>query len=545
MSGVNVLIVDDEEDIGTLVSRLLKKKGYEVKIALNGMEAEGFIREIPVDVALVDLNLPDTDGFTLLRKIKNVNPRCEVILMTGNGTPGTAEKAVRSGAFNYLGKPFRDISEVETMVERAASYGKTFLQSQPSGAEWAPIAERLGFQVGRSAVMCSLVDIAYKIAKKDINILIQGETGTGKEMLAKFIHAASNRSHEIFIPVNCGALPKDLVETELFGHEKGAFTGAVSMRRGLFEMASGGTLFLDEIGEVSPAIQVKLLRVLETGEFLRVGGEKYVKTDVRLIAATNVDLRLALQNKTFREDLFYRLEGMRLEIPPLRERREDIPLLAEYFVRKASPGLLISSRAVELLCNYSWPGNVRELSNIIHQAVALCDGNIILPEHLSAKIAARNSVQVKTRDTNDHSETGKKGAYGSGSREGSAGAGFYEKSLPTLLERYFAAAALEGASSEELMDILERVRRLEKRILHVMREKGLNSAMPPSLAEAEVRAITEALDYHQGIIVNAARSLGIGRNTLSRKIKQYGIKIEKRKYGCSAGPLCFKKRKYP
>src|SRR6185369_8368228 len=243
------------------------------------------------------------------------------------------------------------------------------------------VASGVGFQVGNSPLMRQLVSLAYKVAGKNINVLIQGKTGTGKEVLSRFIHAASNRAEAAFIPVNCGALPENLLESELFGHEKGAFTGAAQTRRGIFELANHGTLLLDEIGDASPMIQVKLLRVLETGEFTRVGGEKPIRTDVRVIAATNVDLEEAIREKTFREDLYYRLNVVRLEIPSLQQRSEDVPLLAAHFAHQFNAGTHISPGALRLLQSYSWPGNIRELANVIRRAVVMCPDDTILPSH--------------------------------------------------------------------------------------------------------------------------------------------------------------------
>jgi two-component system NtrC family response regulator len=386
LSEIKILVIDDEIDVGTFFRRLLKKKDYDVTVAVSGAQASEIIKETSFNVAMVDLKLPDADGLSLLQQIKTLQHNCEVIIMTGYSTTKVAVKAIQLGAFDYLEKPFEDIGEVERLIQKAAEYGLQGYDNWPVNNEWAAIAESVDFQVGTSPAMRRLVSTAYKIANKSINILIQGETGTGKEVLAKFIHAASSRSNSIFIPVNCGALPENLLESELFGHEKGSFTGAGNMRRGIFEMADQGTLFLDEVGESSLGIQVKLLRVLETGEFYRVGGEHPIKTDVRVIAASNVDLEQAMKEKTFREDLFYRLDVVRLEIPPLRARQEDIPLLSEYFVKKMNADQRISIGVMRLLCNYSWPGNIRELSNTIRQAVALCDDKIILPGHLPLKL---------------------------------------------------------------------------------------------------------------------------------------------------------------
>lgn len=517
MPETKVLIVDDEVEVGTFFSRLLSKKEYDVSVAVNGTEAFKLIRESGFNVAMVDLKLPDTDGLTILQQIKNLQPGCEVIIMTGYSTTRTAVKAIQLGAFDYLEKPFDDIDEVERLIKRAADYGQRGYDGRPVDAEWAFITDRMGFQVGSSQAMHKLVSVAYKIAKKNINVLIQGETGTGKEVLARFIHAASNRADQIFIPVNCGALPENLLESELFGHEKGAFTGAGSLRRGIFEMANRGTLFLDEVGEASLSIQVKLLRVLETGEFLRVGGEKSIKTDVRVIAATNVDLEQALKNKTFREDLFYRLDVVRLELPPLRTRKEDIPLLAEYFVKKLNPELLISIDTMQALLNYHWPGNIRELANTISQAAALCDDRIILPEHLNGKLltCAPSGLPDLNQDF-------------LGTARGETAPAAPPQPLEGLLERYSSQSGLDELSVMEesrLSRLLELLRGLEGNLAAVMRKKGINTSPPPSLEEMEAEAIKNALDYHRGNITIAARALGIGRNTLYRKMKDYNIKL--------------------
>lgn len=503
-----VLIIDDEVEVGTFFRRLLRKKDYDVTVAVNGAEAAKAIQETGFNVAMVDLKLPDADGLSLLQQIKSKQPNCEVIIMTGYSTTKSAVKAIQLGAFDYLEKPFEDIDEVEKLIQKAAEYGLRGFDGRPVNAEWTFIADRMGFQVGTSQVMHKLVSIAYKIAKKNINVLIQGETGTGKEVLANFIHVASNRSDQTFIPINCGALPENLLESELFGHEKGAFTGASNMRRGIFEMANRGTLFLDEVGESSLSIQVKLLRVLETGEFLRVGGEKPIKTDVRVIAATNVDLEQALRDKTFREDLFYRLDVVRLELPPLRARREDIPLLVEDFVKKLNPELYVSVDAMRLLCSYPWPGNIRELANTISQAVALCDDKIILPEHLSGKLIADTPEtpvvhQESSRTVPDRIPQ------------------VSPTSLEAILEHYCDEHVLEAVEDSKLADVMGLLRRLENNLVAIMRKKGTGLPPPFPLEKIEAEAIRYALDYYRGNITLAARILGIGRNTLYRKMKEY------------------------
>ncbi|MFX4261071.1 sigma-54-dependent transcriptional regulator [Pelotomaculum propionicicum] len=514
MPETKVLIIDDEVEVGTFFRRLLQKKDYDLTVVLNSAEANKAIQETRFNVAMVDLKLPDADGLCLLQQIKKLQPGCEVIIMTGYSTTRTAVKAIQLGAFDYIEKPFDDIEMVENLIQKAAEYGQRSPEEWPVSTEWSAITDKIGFQVGTSQVMQKLVSIAYKIAKKNINVLIQGETGTGKEVLASFIHAASNRADQIFIPVNCGALPENLLESELFGHEKGSFTGAGNLRKGIFELANRGTLFLDEVGESSLAIQVKLLRVLETGEFLRVGGEKPVKTDVRVIAATNTDLEQSMRDKTFREDLFYRLDVVRLELPPLRERREDIPVLVEYFVKKANPELLISIDTMRMLCNYHWPGNIRELANTISQAVALCDDKIILPEHLSGKL--RSAVI----------ETPALPGEMSGTEDNRSFQAALPQSLEELLEKYLAENLLDSIEQGELANLAELLRKLENNLAATMRKRGIAALPPQSIEKIEAEAIRAAHNFYQGNITMAAKALGIGRNTLYRKMKEYKINME-------------------
>ena len=501
-----ILIIDDEQHVGTFFSRLLRRKGYHIGVANSGAQAHELIEREAFDVAMVDLKLPDADGLNLLQHIKKKQPQCEVIIMTGYSTTRTAGKAIQYGAFDYIEKPFDDIALVEQLIEKAFSFSKTL--GQPGKTySWSKVAEEIGFQVGQTPQMTSLVSIAERIATKDINVLIHGETGTGKEVLAKFVHAASHRRDNPFLAINCGALPENLLESELFGHERGSFTGASVQRKGIFELANNGTLFLDEIGEASLAIQVKLLRVLETGEFLRVGGDKPVKTNVRIIAATNVNLEEAVSQKAFREDLFYRLDVIRLELPPLRERKEDIPHLVEYFMqrfldRNAGPMPVFSTSCMEAMLNYHWPGNIRELANSVEQALALCEGNTILPEHLAGKFNGQPLDIVKA-DSSEQQPAGSPNA----------------ELLNVQVED------LGGLADEKLVDLYLQVEDLYRALHRVMAQKGLTTAFPISMQEMEARAIKETLDFFNGNGSMTARVLGIGRNTLYRKAKEYNINI--------------------
>lgn len=507
MSQIKVLIIDDEADVCTFFRRLLSRKGYGVVTATNEPEAMLALEENRFNVAMVDLKLPDTDGLTLLQMIKARQPACEVILMTGYSTIKTAVTAVQLGAYEYLEKPFDDINEIEALIEKAATHGFNLLQGGHATEEWSEVAQAVGFQVGSAPSMQRLVSLAFKIANKNINVLIQGKTGTGKEVLARFIHAASGRADQAFIPVNCGALPENLLESELFGHEKGSYTGASQTRRGIFELANRGTLLLDEIGDASPQIQVKLLRVLETGEFMRVGGEKPIKTDVRVIAATNVDLEEAIREKTFREDLYYRLNVVRLEIPPLRSRADDIPMLAEHFVRLLNPDLRLSQGALRLLRDYGWPGNIRELANVMRRAVVMCNGDTILPNHLGSTLLNTSADSAKTLSIPLRNNQ--------------------DPDLPfspdSFWEHYAKADVLGKMNAGELKQMLQSLHGLETSLLSVMRAKGLVPPAQRGLKDTEEETIKKALEHCRWNITETAKVLGIGRNTLYRKIKQFNL----------------------
>jgi len=392
------LIVDDEQEVCNFFGYLLKQKGYRVETANTGAEAFGKLKEYTFSTALVDLKLPDANGLDILREIKQVQPRCEVIIITGYSTVKSAVEAIQLGAFDYVEKPFVDINEMEELLERSLDV--------KTEAEKISLAQKdLGFVIGKNQKMIRLVSAAQKIAKKNITVLIQGETGTGKEVLARYIHSASHRCDRPFLAFNCGAFTETLLESELFGHEKGSFTGATHKKKGIFEQANKATLFLDEIDSASPAIQIKLLRVLETGEFLRVGGEEMCKADVRIITATNANLAAKVAEGKFREDLFYRLDVASLSIPPLRERPDDIELFIRYFLEKESaakdiPIKQLSEEALRLMKKHSWPGNIRELSNTVAQALLLCKGKVIdiedLPDRIRKEIAAEKPVETET-----------------------------------------------------------------------------------------------------------------------------------------------------
>ena len=376
----NLLIVDDEREVGNFLAHLLGDKGHDISVVYDGKQFFEQLQKKQYQLAMIDVKLPDTNGLEILKRLKKEQPACKAIIMTGFSMVQTAVEAIKLGANDYIEKPFDDIDQLEASIDDLLKNDVTVVQN-----EMNEIASKLGFVIGESEAMKHLATMAFKIAKKNINVLLEGETGTGKEVLARFIHQASPRHDQTFIGVNCGALSEALLESELFGHEKGAFTGAIQQRKGLFEIASKGTLFLDEIAEASQQIQVKLLRILETREFMRVGSETTLRTNARIVAATHANLEQAVKAKEFREDLLYRLNVVKLHIPPLRQRKEDIPLLIDFLLAKhVERQVKFSSEAVSLLMNYEWPGNIRELANIVMRAITLSEGetDIITPQYL-------------------------------------------------------------------------------------------------------------------------------------------------------------------
>ncbi len=374
MKAPSILIVDDEPLMRLSMVDALKEVGYEVRAAATGTEGAEHFDKQPVDVLITDLRLPGTDGLELLQRCKQRSPRTEVILITAHGSVETAVEAMKRGAYDYITKPF-SMDELLLIVERVA---KVMALRQENIQLREELEGRFSFEgiLGKNERMREVLDKVKLVATTDSTVLIFGESGTGKELIANAIHRHSPRHDQAMIKVSCAALPETLLEAELFGHEKGAFTGALRQRRGRFELAHKGTLFLDEIGEISPVVQVKLLRVLQERQFERVGGTETIEVDVRLVCATQKDLKKEVQAGRFREDLFYRLHVVPILLPPLRERREDALLIAEHMLHqrasRASKALKgFSQSAQELLLRYSFPGNVRELENMIERAVAL------------------------------------------------------------------------------------------------------------------------------------------------------------------------------
>jgi len=449
-----ILIVDDEPSIRKVLAAHLKKFGHEVETAEDGGAAIAMLEEQPFHLVVSDLKMPVVDGMALLRWAGENQPGLPVILITAHGTVDTAVEALKEGAFDYITKPF-DRDELHGVITKAlATEQRNSRSLQPEGPG------RLGI-VGTTPAMRELFQLIEKVAPSPTTVLITGESGTGKELVARALHAHSDRAEEAFIQINCGAIPENLFEAELFGYERGAFTGAVSSKPGRFELADGGTLFLDEVGELPREMQVKILRALQERHIDRVGGVRSLEVDVRVIAATNVDLHQAVQDGAFREDLYYRLNVIPIHLPPLRERIEDIPLLVEHFLDKFNDRLgqqvrRVAPDAMAALLEYGWPGNIRELENLMERSVLLTEGETIHLEDLP------------------------------GLRGGTAGVNVPE--------------------DEE------------------MEELGLKEYVRVHTAKLERARIRKALENEDHNVTRAARRLGISRKSLQTKMKEYGLR---------------------
>ncbi len=461
----HVLIVDDEMNIRRVLAAMLTRDGHEVTTAADGEQALAVLQRAPVHVVVSDLVMPRLGGMDLLRRVAADYPDVPVILITAHGTVDSAVAALKAGAFDYVTKPFEqeDLRRVVAKAVRAHDLERQNVHEGGTEADRFPM-------VGASAAMRAVYEMIARVADSPSTVLITGESGTGKELVAREIHRRSSRRDRPLIKVNCAAIPRELVESELFGHERGAFTGAVGAKPGRFELADGGTLFLDEIGEIPLETQVKLLRALQESEFERVGGVKTLRVDVRLVAATNRDLHALIAEGRFREDLFYRLAVVPIQLPPLRERREDIPLLVRHFIEKHDRRLGktvegIEPEALQLLVGYPWPGNIRELENLMERSVLFADG---------PRIEA--------------------GALPDSLRERGGGAPAPIAAVGPL----GAIAAPNGASMKEI------VRQAQ--------------------AELERELIARALEETGGNVTRAAKRLQISRKSLQVKMKELGLR---------------------
>lgn len=392
-----VLVVDDEPKMSRILEIMLQKMGHDVVVAADGRSALARAQTTPLDLVVTDLRMPEMNGIELLNALRERGLAMPVIIMTAYGTVESAVDAMKHGAYDYILRPF-DIDTVEIVIKRALSIQRVQDENQFLRSEIEKGWEEF---IGRSPTIQHVYELIRSVAPGQTSVFITGESGTGKELAARAIHRASPRRQALFVPVNCAAIPAEMLESELFGHMKGAFTGAHRDRLGKFALADGGTIFLDEIAEMRPYLQAKLLRALQENSIERLGSDESIAVDVRVIAATNQNVEQALQNGTLREDLFYRLNVFSIEMPPLRARREDIPLLVNYFLEKQSTKLgtnqpTVSVEVLALLQQYSWPGNVRELGNVIERALVLNHGQTIEPQHLPKEIASTPPSQRQT-----------------------------------------------------------------------------------------------------------------------------------------------------
>ncbi len=495
-----VLIIDDEKDVHYSFRRLLEKEPLDILSADSGDEGIRQARKANPDLIVMDIRMGQTNGLDTLKELRQINPKQVVIMMTAYGTSQTAIEAMKLGAYDYVLKPF-DIPQLKGLLSEALSAAQAMKQivAFPTKLNAEEIRQTI---VGNSSAMQQVYKLIGQVAPTSTTILITGESGTGKELVARAIYQNGARLGKPFIAINCAAIPENLLESELFGHEKGAFTGALAQRIGKFEQCDGGTLFLDEIGDMPLTTQTKILRVLQEGEISRVGNNQSIKTDVRIIAATNKDLWQAVQRKEFREDLFYRLNVVRLNLPPLRERTTDVPMLAAYFINKfrlkhpAGPSQ-IATDALAAIQQYPWPGNVRELENCIQRAMVLATGNTItlanLPEEVSR--GHRNNVT----------------SSGSLPKISSESAGSAPQPTPTT----DASSALAKSADSDKTGLAQAIEALF--------DFARNDKHFKIIDAAERELIVRALAETAGNQVQAAKLLGITRATLRKRVDKFGI----------------------
>ncbi len=499
-----LLLIDDEADVQYSFRRIFDSPGLELHTASSGEEGLRLIPKVRPDLVITDVRMAGINGLETLRRIRQADPKLPVILMTAYGTTQTAIEAMKLGAFDYLLKPF-DVPRLKQLVADALKASHDMRQT----VALAPQLEQQDYDlgvIGRSQPMQAVFKLVGQVAQTDATVLITGESGTGKELVARAIYHNSRRCQQPFVAINCAAIPENLLESELFGHEKGSFTGATQQRIGKFEQCHGGTLFLDEIGDMTPATQTKILRVLQNGTFERVGGNAPIRADVRVIAATNKPLEEAVANRQFREDLFYRLNVVRIQMPPLRERRDDVRLLVDYFLRKLGGGTprTIAASALAALEAYHWPGNVRELENIVRRATVVAKGPAILPSDLPPEFTSTPRAQAAAATTHAEDPSAPAAA------PAAAPASPASAAPPTP-----APATPQGSTPATMPELAQALFR------HARSDPKLRI-----LPAVERELIIQALRETSGNQVQAAKLLGITRATLRKRVEKFGIRRE-------------------
>ncbi|MBT5186077.1 MAG: nitrogen regulation protein NR(I) [Kordiimonadaceae bacterium] len=487
MDDKTILIADDDKAIRTVLSRALSKEGYNVRVSSNATALWEWVSNGEGDLVITDVMMPDENGLDMLLRIKNIRPDLPVIVMSAQNTLMTAVKATERGAYEYLPKPF-DLDELRQVIKKGLSpKNKNNLVQNKNEDEEMPL-------IGRSLAMQDVFRVMARLMNTDLTVMIAGETGTGKELVARALHDFGKRKNAPFVAINMAAIPKELIESELFGHEKGSFTGAVTKKAGRFEQARGGTLFLDEIGDMPMDAQTRLLRVLQEGEFISVGGSVPIKVDVRIIAATHRNLKQLISQGLFREDLYYRLNVVPINVPPLRERRDDIPDLVRHFFNNYGEdnnqvSKLLDPKAMNFLSNYKWPGNIRELENFIQRLAALYTEEVISFEDVCNELTNNSVLNIKnTEDENENSPLNET----------------LQQSIHRHLKNYFDA--------------------------HPGEELPSNGLYGRILSELEKPLIELCLEATKGNQIKAAELLGLNRNTLRKKIKELEIPVIKKRF---------------